>query len=139
MDMETHLPRPSHIQGRVDGDPEPSYPGWIHEVTSTLANALEAKHSTSYDHCDQTADIAAQIASQIGLMPQQTDIIRVGAKLHDIGKLGIPKSVLDKPGPLTTQEWALIKQHPVIGARIISPLSAFQTQGGRKGNCALSP
>jgi HD-GYP domain-containing protein (c-di-GMP phosphodiesterase class II) len=39
---------------------------------------------------------------------------------HDIGKLGIPKSVLDKPGPLTTQEWALIKQHPVIGARIIS-------------------
>jgi HD-GYP domain-containing protein (c-di-GMP phosphodiesterase class II) len=64
------------------------------------------------------------------LSPDDVERIRVGALLHDIGKIGIADSVLQKPGRLTEEEWILIKQHPVIGRRILEGVQGFASYLG---------
>ena len=61
----------------------------------------------------------------MGLTPDELEGLHRGALLHDIGKIGIPVAVLDKPGKLTDEEYDIIKQHPRIGARIVEPIAAY--------------
>jgi HD-GYP domain-containing protein (c-di-GMP phosphodiesterase class II) len=60
------------------------------------------------------------------LSDDQIHVLRVGALLHDIGKVGVPDQILQKPGPLTVEEFEILKQHPVIGRRILEPCEGFQ-------------
>jgi HD-GYP domain-containing protein (c-di-GMP phosphodiesterase class II) len=62
----------------------------------------------------------------MGLSPEEVEIIRIGAKLHDIGKIGIPDAILQKPGRLTAEEYALVKLHPQMGKRILEKVARFQ-------------
>jgi putative nucleotidyltransferase with HDIG domain len=105
---------------------------WVHELSTTLCKAMDAKDCTTSEHAYQTADIAAMIARNLKLNQRQIDLIHIGAHLHDIGKIGIPDSILKKPGPLTSHEWEIIKQHPVIGANIVKPISFFNKKNGIK-------
>lgn len=91
-------------------------------VIFSLANAVEAKDAYTEGHCFRLAELSAEIARRAGL--PETDIRRIknGAILHDVGKIGIPESILAKPGRLTDEEHAVIRQHPVIGERICRPL-----------------
>jgi len=84
-----------------------------------LATALDARDPYTAGHSDRVGVLSVAIARTLGLAPEDIEVIRLGALLHDIGKIGVPDEVLRKPGPLTDEEFDCIKTHPVLGARIL--------------------
>lgn len=88
-----------------------------------LVNALEAKDPYMRGHSARVADLSASIAHQLGMSEEQIELVRVGGRLHDIGKIGTRESVLNKQGTLTPEEFEHVKQHVVIGSQILAPLS----------------
>jgi putative nucleotidyltransferase with HDIG domain len=90
-----------------------------------LAAALEAKDAYTNDHAIEIAELAGAVCEQLGIAPADARLIRLGALLHDIGKIGIPESILRKPGPLTSNESDVMQRHPQIGARILEPVPHF--------------
>jgi len=91
-------------------------------LASALANAIEARDSYLHGHCERLASLAVRIAEDLRLAADEIESVRLGAVLHDIGKIGIPDRVLLKPGPLDADERAIVEQHPVIGDRLLEPL-----------------
>jgi putative nucleotidyltransferase with HDIG domain len=87
-----------------------------------LINALEAKSEYLSGHSARVAAYSANIAHEMGLTDQQVEEIRVAGRLHDLGKIGVKESVLEKRGPLTRDEYEHVKLHVVIGAQILAPL-----------------
>ncbi len=87
-----------------------------------LINALESKDPFSRGHSARVADLSATIASELGLLDDEVERIRTAGRLHDIGKIGIREEIFNKQGPLTKQEFELVKQHVVVGAQILAPL-----------------
>ncbi|HXG45356.1 MAG TPA: HD domain-containing phosphohydrolase [Gemmatimonadales bacterium] len=94
----------------------------------TLAHALEAKDAYTSGHSMRVSRYAVKTAVRLGFTGERLEEIRLGAELHDIGKIGTRESVLHKPGPLTPDEWAHIMEHVVLGERILEPL-ARETPG----------
>jgi putative nucleotidyltransferase with HDIG domain len=90
-----------------------------------LAAALEAKDAYTNDHAIEIADLAGAVCDQLRIAPADARLIRLGALLHDIGKIGIPESILRKPGPLSAEEATVMQRHPQIGARILEPVPHF--------------
>jgi HD-GYP domain-containing protein (c-di-GMP phosphodiesterase class II) len=100
---------------------------------STLEGLLEIlalRDLETQGHTYRVAGITVLLARKMGVPETDIDMIRQGAMLHDIGKVGIPDSILFKPGPLTDQEWAIMKMHPNYAYRILSHIedlkSAFE-------------
>jgi putative two-component system response regulator len=91
-------------------------------LASALANAIEARDSYLHGHCERLASLAVRIAEDLQLAPGDVEAIRLGAVLHDVGKIGIPDRVLLKPGPLDAAERAIVEEHPLIGDRLLEPL-----------------
>jgi putative nucleotidyltransferase with HDIG domain len=89
-------------------------------TVAALAAALEAKDAYTAGHAHTIADFAVAVGEELGLGARQLRAVRMGALLHDVGKIGIPESILNKPGPLTDEEFTVMKQHTVIGADIIA-------------------
>jgi HD-GYP domain-containing protein (c-di-GMP phosphodiesterase class II) len=89
------------------------------EFIGSLANALDARDTYTAGHSERVSQYASATAEAMGLGSEQAEQIRIGALLHDIGKIGIPDNVLQKAGRLTAKEFAIVKQHPVIGRRIL--------------------
>ncbi|MEW5819890.1 MAG: HD domain-containing phosphohydrolase [Cyanobacteriota bacterium] len=97
------------------------------QIISSLAAAIDAKDSYIRGHSFAVSKYAEMICQNIGLSYDETEKIRLGALMHDIGKIGVPENVLGKPDRLNENEWEIIKQHPTIGARkIIQPITAFK-------------
>lgn len=71
------------------------------------------------------SQLASATAIALELSPDQVEWVHTGALLHDIGKIGVPDSVLQKPGKLTCEEWAMIKEHPMIGRRILEGVNGL--------------
>lgn len=90
-----------------------------HEVKHALLSALAHRDPELSDHVDDVAELAAGVAAALGCEPAQVEAVRIAAELHDIGKIAIPDAILDKPGPLTPDEWTLMRQHTIAGERII--------------------
>ena len=84
-----------------------------------LALALDARDPYTAGHSERVSALSVAVGRQMQLPDDQLEILRLGALLHDIGKIGISDAVLRKPGPLTPEEFALIEQHPGVGARIL--------------------
>jgi HD-GYP domain-containing protein (c-di-GMP phosphodiesterase class II) len=95
------------------------------EFVGSLANALDARDQYTAGHSRRVSDLSCAVASALGMSAQEVERIRIGALLHDIGKIGIADSVLQKPGRLTDEEFALVKLHPVIGRRILEGVHGF--------------
>ena len=93
-----------------------------HAVLRSLTAALEARDGYTGEHSDDVRRLAAAVASRLGLDAHAAGEVEAVALLHDIGKIGIPDGVLHKPGTLTPEEWELMREHPVIGERILRPL-----------------
>jgi putative two-component system response regulator len=91
-------------------------------LAGALANAIEARDSTMQGHCERLSTLAVAIAAELELPADEIETIRLGAILHDIGKIGIPDRVLIKEGPLADEERALMRTHPLIGDRLLEPL-----------------
>jgi HD-GYP domain-containing protein (c-di-GMP phosphodiesterase class II) len=92
-----------------------------------LVAAVEAKDVYTQYHSLHVAVFAEQIAVAAGLSAGQIDLIRIAAILHDVGKIGIPDAILSKPGPLTLDELAVMRQHPAIGFTILKNLESVET------------
>lgn len=90
------------------------------EIIERLARAAEFRDDNTGQHTERVGQMAAVLAKQIGLPDVQVSLIRRAAPLHDVGKIGVPDSILLKLGKLTPDEFALVKAHTAIGARILS-------------------
>jgi len=91
----------------------------LRELVSCLISIEEAKDSYTAHHSDRVHELSVKFAKALGLSDSTVKLISDAAILHDIGKVGISDAILGKPGKLTEDEFAVIKQHPVIGARIL--------------------
>jgi HD-GYP domain-containing protein (c-di-GMP phosphodiesterase class II) len=91
-------------------------------TAAALAAALEAKDRYTADHARSIADLAVAVGRRLGVDEDQLRDLRYGAVFHDIGKIAIPDAVLNKRGPLTETEFALVRQHPVVGEQILAPV-----------------
>lgn len=87
------------------------------------ARALDYRDKETEGHSRRVTEMAASIAATMGMSDEELVQMRRGALLHDIGKLGIPDSILLKPGKLTDEEWKIMKTHPVIAHKILSPIA----------------
>jgi response regulator RpfG family c-di-GMP phosphodiesterase len=88
----------------------------------SLADALEVKDPYTHGHSLRVSTYSAAIARVIGMGTEAVREIEIGGRVHDIGKIGVREAVLNKPGPLTDDEYRHIMTHPVVGWRILSPL-----------------
>lgn len=95
-------------------------------VIKALANAVEGKDAYTCGHVERVAMYSVQIGRQIGVDAEGLNALQIGGIVHDIGKIGIPEQILNKPGKLTEEEMAIMRRHPVIGYDIIKPLRTFQ-------------
>ena len=87
---------------------------------AALSRSMEAKDKYTGAHIERVSDISVALAQQLGFTGPDLDAVEIGALLHDIGKIGIPERILQKPGPLDDEEWKVMKEHPVISAVILS-------------------
>ncbi len=106
---------------RLNQDMEKTY----FETISALALAVDAKDRYSRGHLDRVAEHCVMIARKLGLDAQDIQTLRDAARLHDLGKIGIPDEVLQKNGTLNEQEWILMRKHPEIGESIIKPIRSL--------------
>jgi diguanylate cyclase (GGDEF)-like protein/putative nucleotidyltransferase with HDIG domain len=90
-----------------------------------LSDALEAKDSYTAAHADDVADLCIEVAHRLGLGGEELRMVHYGALLHDIGKIGVRSEVLNKPGRLTPEEFEEIKQHTIIGAKMLERIPFF--------------
>jgi HD-GYP domain-containing protein (c-di-GMP phosphodiesterase class II) len=96
------------------------------QFIESMAQAQDARDPYTAGHSERVSENATAIAMAMGLRPAQVEIVRIGAKLHDIGKIGIPDAVLRKPGRLTREEFLLIQRHPLIGKKILESVGRFK-------------
>ena len=93
------------------------------QTAEALASAIDANDKYTKGHSSRVAEYSKKIAEQVGKNPQECEEIYYAALLHDVGKIGISRSILNKNGKLTNEEYEVIKEHPDIGAQILSSIS----------------
>lgn len=93
------------------------------QVMMSLASAIDAKDAYTKGHSMRVAEYSCELARRMGKSPQEVENIYYIGLLHDIGKIGIPNAIINKPGKLTDEEYAVIKSHPAIGAEILGNIS----------------
>jgi response regulator RpfG family c-di-GMP phosphodiesterase len=96
----------------------------LSSITS-LIQALEARDLYTRGHSEAVAEIAVGMGELMGFSPIELEKLEIAGRLHDLGKIGIPDNVLLKPGPLTEEEYEIIKTHPTIGAEILRPIPSM--------------
>lgn len=113
------------IVGREDRRSEGAVAAAYHlEAFEQLAILTEFRDSETGEHTDRVGDLAAEIAHALGKAPEWCEILRMAARLHDIGKVVVPDAVLRKTGPLTVEEYEMMKSHTSMGHRILAGNSA---------------
>ncbi|HEV2618155.1 MAG TPA: HD domain-containing phosphohydrolase [Candidatus Acidoferrales bacterium] len=95
-------------------------------VLFSLALSIEAKDPYTEGHCERLSKYSVVVAERLQLPEEMRVALRRAGIVHDIGKIAVPEHILVKPGPLTEEEWKIMKQHPLIGERICSPLKSFR-------------
>ena len=92
------------------------------QTVLALANAVDAKDTYTTNHAQNMADMARLVGHALGLPPRELETLNYAAILHDIGKIGIPDAILQKPSKLDDEEWKVMRRHPEIGERILAPI-----------------
>jgi len=95
-------------------------------ILVALGNAIDAKDAYTEGHAERVGHYSVAIGKRLGLPYERLRNLRLGGVLHDIGKIGVPEAILNKPGPLTDEEFAIMKKHPEIGERICAPLKSMR-------------
>ena len=96
------------------------------DIVQTLRYTVEAKDTYTRGHSDRVSEYSVLLGRKVGLPEDQIKLLKIGGLFHDIGKIGIPDSILLKPGKLTDDEYSEIKNHPSIGAHILSSATMFK-------------
>lgn len=95
-------------------------------VLFVLINILEAKDPYTRGHSQRVTNIALRLAKELRLSSRDQDILKRAGLVHDVGKIGVPEAILNKPGPLTKEEFEYIKNHPALSEKICSPLNSMK-------------
>lgn len=95
-------------------------------VLFSLAMSIEGKDPNTHGHCERLSQYSDRLGEHLGLSPDQRTALRRAGVVHDIGKIAIPDAILLKPGPLSPDEWKIMREHPVAGERICAPLKSFR-------------
>ena len=106
---------------KLNNDIEKTY----FETISALALAVDAKDKYSHGHLDRVVGYSVMIGERLGLDDEDLNTLRDAARLHDLGKIGIPDEILKKDGGLTDEEWVIMRRHPEIGESIIKPVRSL--------------
>lgn len=93
------------------------------ETAEALASAIDAKDAYTHGHSTRVAEYAREIARRFGKSEAACRNIYISALLHDVGKIGVPNTIINKKGPLTKEEYDVVKEHPVIGAQILANIT----------------
>ncbi len=94
----------------------------IEYVLFSLAKTVEAKDEYTQGHVERVSKLAITLGKKMELSDKEMKALRYGGILHDIGKIAVPCDILNKPGPLSSEEWEVMKSHPVVGYNICLPL-----------------
>lgn len=97
------------------------------ETVNVLANTIEGRDAYTHGHVERVAEYARCLAESLGWAPEHLRMLEFGALLHDIGKIVIPDTILNKSTPLSPAEWEAMKEHPAAGARILREISHLQS------------
>jgi diguanylate cyclase (GGDEF)-like protein len=101
-------------------------PGMHGDVIAALASTLGERDAYTGAHSQSVVELACEVAAELGLEPERIGRLRTAALLHDIGKVGVPDEILHKDTPLDDGEWDVMRQHPLIGERIIGAIPALR-------------
>jgi PAS domain S-box-containing protein len=94
-------------------------------MVHSLVKAVEAKDPYTAGHSERVMEYSLKIGERMGLDEEELRVLKMGTLVHDIGKIGIPDAILTKPGRLTDEEYEMIKQHPLLGYRMIEHIPTF--------------
>jgi putative nucleotidyltransferase with HDIG domain len=100
-----------------------------------LGDVVEADDTYTGEHCKDVVRVALDVARELGLNLEQQRMVEFGALLHDIGKIAVPKEIVNKPGKLDPNEWEIIKTHTVEGQRMLERVGGFMGSVGRIVRC----
>lgn len=98
------------------------YQSVIHGALQALAEAVDAKDAYTHGHSTRVSAYAKHLGRDLGLSPGELETLAFGALLHDVGKIGMPETILNKPGALTREEFEIVKEHPVRGSEILASI-----------------
>lgn len=99
----------------------------LEEALSGWAAALDLRDHSTAEHTRRVTQLTVALATHLGIEGHDLTAMRRGATLHDIGKMGVPDSVLGKPGPLTDDEWVLMRQHPELALKFLAGLDDLES------------
>ena len=122
MSEDTTSPRSRTSDSVVTSDPSGSAP----EALSFCLSLIEAKDPFTHVHCARVATVAMRIAARMGFDAADIQLIGASALVHDLGKVGVPESILNKRGRLTDSEFEAVRRHPVIGHRLIAGFDSLR-------------
>ena len=95
-----------------------------------LGDVIEADDGYTGEHCKSVVSLALEVAEHLGLSPERQRNLEFAALLHDVGKIAIPKEIINKPGKLDPHEWTIIKTHTVEGQKMLERVGGFMRQVG---------
>ena len=110
--------RQAAVFGGTDASEEALHPGHG-DVIAALASALQERDRYTGEHSESVVDLTVRVGESLAIDREEIGRIRTAALLHDIGKVGVPDEILHKAGPLDDRDWEIMRQHPVIGERIL--------------------
>jgi HD-GYP domain-containing protein (c-di-GMP phosphodiesterase class II) len=111
---------------RMYADKQGGRPSASRQSTDVLLRALAERYPDLDDHAHGVAELAEDTARRLELDEEEIGQVRLAAELHDIGKVAIPETILNKPGPLDDSEWEYMRRHPIIGERIIAAAPSLE-------------
>ena len=120
--MADHLGREFRIQARLIEELAQNDLGTL----TALARTVDTNSPWTAGHSERVTNLAMNLGRELGMSTHEIDLLRRGGLLHDIGKLGVSQSILDKPGKLTEEETAVMRRHPSKGAEILEPIPNLQ-------------
>jgi HD-GYP domain-containing protein (c-di-GMP phosphodiesterase class II) len=96
------------------------------QTRDVLMRTMQAKQPSLRAHSSEVANLAVAVARRLGMDSEEIDEVARAAELHDVGKVGIPDAILDKPGPLDGNEWEFMRRHTILGERILNAAAALR-------------
>jgi two-component system, cell cycle response regulator len=96
------------------------------QARDVLMGSMKAREPSLHEHSADVADLAIRTGRRLGMIGEELDIVARAAELHDVGKVGIPDAILNKPGQLDDEEWEFMRQHTILGERILSAAPALR-------------
>ena len=126
---DLELDKIKRLQRRIAGLSEQAEMMFVQSICG-LVQALEAKDSYAKKHSENVTHYTVAIARTMGVPASELEVIRRAAMIHDIGKIGVPDSILSKPGRLTPRERSIVEQHPLIAVRILEKMTFLEQEVG---------